>query len=146
MDDIRQISKKVRKTLETFVISHDSVDEDYHKDESLGCMCAVASVFLANILQKHGFNANVRELKFGYMSHCFVEYNNIVIDLTATQLRNVKRKVVIMPIMKYLNWIVSKEFGRMPTLKEFNEKTWPEEQSPRKEIINKLEEIHYANT
>lgn len=145
MDDIKVISRKVRKTLEIFAHSHDSVDEDYHKDKQLTTMCAVASVFLANILTKHGFSASVRELVAYGVSHCFVDVNEMAIDLTATQMKNVKRKVVIKPLSMYLNWSPLNDFfcNNILKMKEFTGNDWPKCQSPRQEILTKLEEIYY---
>lgn len=142
MKEVLPIAKKVRKTLEIFACSHDSVDEDYHKDEELGAMCLVASAFLAQLLTKHGYYVKIQELQFGGMSHCFAVVNDHAIDLTATQFLNYKKKVVIRPFRRYLDWLMDLHSERIPTLIEPNWQKWPIQQRPRQTILQKLENIY----
>ncbi len=142
MEDIRLIAKKARKALEIFAESHDSVYEDYHKADDLYSMCAVGSVFLTKLLEKNGHDVQVFELSFRCGNHCFIRVNELAIDLTATQFKNVKRKVVIKEFRHYISWFMGQTEWMIHAMKEFSGKDWPETQYPRKEILEKLHKIY----
>lgn len=61
--------------------------------EDLAGMCYDASCFLYTIAKAHGIDTKIGA---GYR-HYFIVYNNMIIDVTATQF-GVKEKVVVMPI------------------------------------------------
>lgn len=142
MEDIRLIAKKARKALEIFAESHDSVHEDYHKSNDLQSMCAVGSVFLSKLFEKHGHDVQIYELSFRCGGHCFIRVNELAVDLTATQFKNVKRKVVIKDFRHYISWFMCQTNWMIYSMIEFNGKDWPKAQYPRKEILEKLQQIY----
>ena len=142
MDDIRLIAKKTRKALEIFAHSHDSVHEHYHKATNLHSMCAVGAVFLSKLLEKNGHDVQVYELSFRCGGHCFVRVNELAIDLTATQFKNIKRKVVIKDFRHYISWFMSQTEWMINSMIEFDGKDWPKEQYPRQEILERLHKIY----
>lgn len=142
MDDIRLIAKKARKALEIFAESQDSVEEHYHKNDDLNSACAVGSVFLSKLLEKNGHDVQVYELSFRCGNHCFIRVNELAIDLTATQFKNVKRKVVMKDFRHYISWFMSQTNWMIYAMNEFSGKDWPKEQYPRKEILEKLHKIY----
>ncbi len=97
---IYSIAKKVRKQCELFANSKEARDKDYHESKDLACMCAVASHALLIALKDRGIEAvmvrgKYRKHRDYYPTHhCWVEYKDSIIDITATQFE-VSKKVQI---------------------------------------------------
>jgi hypothetical protein len=100
MQKIRSIARIVRKKCEAFAKSEASKNCDFHNQEDLSCMCAVASFVLAEALRENGLECNVVHGNF-YLNgcyrseHCWVEVKNKIVDITATQFKSSIPKVYI---------------------------------------------------
>ncbi len=96
MKKILKIAKDVRKKCEDFAMSSESCHFDFHNQPSLDCMCAVASFALYTALKHKNITSKVVYGMFDKTGcHCWVEYRNWIIDITATQFDNVKRPVYV---------------------------------------------------
>ena len=82
---ILKIAKKVRRQCEIFVKSPDALGHDFANKSNLTCMCAVASHALTTALKKQNISCKMIHGKFGYASHCWVEVDGHMVDITATQ-------------------------------------------------------------
>jgi hypothetical protein len=94
MDKVLDIAKKVRRACHKFAMSDDSMPYDFHDDPNLGCMCAIGSYVLYQELKDAGYSP---ELKIGtfnkFTTHCWVEIDDKIVDITATQFKEQKRIV-----------------------------------------------------
>lgn len=82
---IISIAEAVRMRCEVFAESSQSGDYDFHKQRDLACMCAVASFALHTALKRNGIKTRVAYGQFDGMDHCWIEYRDLIIDITATQ-------------------------------------------------------------
>jgi hypothetical protein len=96
---IRSIARRIRKRCEDFACSKESNGHDFHDNEDLSCMCAVASFALHEALKRRGIRSKV--IKGCYylspksqknddmgtlgMTHCWLEVDDKIVDITATQ-------------------------------------------------------------
>lgn len=90
MNKIRAIASRVRRKCEAFAMSSAASNYDFHNNDDLSCMCAVASFVLAEALKKQGIKCNVIHGNFwegGWDrgEHCWVEVGRNIVDITATQ-------------------------------------------------------------
>jgi hypothetical protein len=98
---IYSIAKKVRKQCEKFANSKEAKGKDFYKYKNLACMCAVASHALLIALKDKGIEAVMVRGKYQKHSecypehHCWVEYKDNVIDITATQFEVSKRVYIV---------------------------------------------------
>ena len=100
MDEkVIEIAKRVREKCEKFAMSEDAREYDFYKCEDLACMCAVASHHLWRTLQKAGYDCNFIEGEWDYdVCHCWVEIDDHILDVTATQFYNITEKVYLTKI------------------------------------------------
>jgi hypothetical protein len=114
---------KIRKALE-------ELDEEYHIFyRGLGGACAIASYFLTKSLESSNMCC-------GYYkddAHCWVTYNNQLIDITFTQFEVSAPKVLI--TSNYKHYVCNKIFthNQLKTVKKSFKnyfKHWGEEQNP----------------
>lgn len=106
---IRSIARRIRRRCEDFVNSTESIGYDFHKQPDLACMCAVASFALHEALKRRGIRSKVISGKYYSspkyrkgdvignwgMTHCWLEVDDKIVDITATQFFNVTSKVYI---------------------------------------------------
>jgi hypothetical protein len=92
-----------------------TVFEKESRLEDLAGMCYDASCFLHTIAKAYGIETRIG----AGVGHYFVVYNNMIIDVTATQF-GIKEKVVIIPIDK------AKEVGRWWDFMGFEDVSYPE--------------------
>lgn len=90
MNKILSIAQDVRNKCEEFAKSNASKKYDFHNQDDLGCMCAVASFVLARALRRNRIKCNIVSGEFydnGWPAgnHCWVEVRNKIVDITATQ-------------------------------------------------------------
>lgn len=112
--------------------------EDYSKfDKNFAGLCAICSAALVEVLRREGYDAKLLVGWFrGRHSHCWVETNKEVLDVTATQFWGVNK-----PLIKidksgrlYRAWF---QYGfEAKSLDEFHD--WPEAQRPTDIKINRL--------
>lgn len=132
---IKRLAKGVRKACEKLAFSKQALPFDFYREKDLTCMCAVASKFLFDCLKDNSFKPILVAGHWNKLdgdletNHCWIEVDNHLIDLTATQI-NIKEKVVILPLQKTKRAYTLK--NKMRTLKEIkNEfKGWSDAQSP----------------
>ena len=95
---IRQIASRVRKQCEKFADSPDN-----HFLDNLEGLCAIASYILQKELHKKGIDTKLIQGNFleewdepcpDPYNHCWIEWKDYIIDVTATQF-GFKRKVYI---------------------------------------------------
>jgi hypothetical protein len=103
-------------------------------DESLSGLCAIASAALYKNLKKFGFCDNLYFIQ-GYYDidcHCWVELNQTIYDITATQF-DVKDKVHIVDQ-------ANPHYNEWDYVFDINSafKKWAEYQSPKKERVDML--------
>lgn len=124
MDDaLVQIAKMARKEMEDFAQNHDNIGDPY----DLGCYCAISSYFLRYLARHFGYHLKMVEgaafdSNIDFTNHCWLVYNDKVIDITATQF-GCQKKVNIVRVgnQNYHERKRSTEKGFWK---------WPEDQSP----------------
>ena len=145
IDKAIQIAYKVRKQCEVFVNSEASKNYDFHKQDDLGCMCAVASFTLAFTLNKRNIEAKMIRGKFFINNdahkdededcfgdeHCWVEFRDKIIDITATQFDDVPKVYVS-------NRDSNRYSGEQVVLEPSELEGWGEEQKPNPEATQKI--------
>ena len=114
MDLLRESAEKIRSACEKFARSEQASGLEFYQDETLPCMCAIASFALQKYLTGKGFTSttyvgdyfqynkqgksNMHGLPLGYWYggeiHCWVECGQLIVDITATQF-DVEDKIVI---------------------------------------------------
>lgn len=101
MKNLRVIALGVRKKCEKFALSNASINYDFHNQNDLACMCAVASFVLAEALRKNGIKCNVLYGKFHLpkrnwgSEHCWVEVGRKIVDITATQFQDLPKVYIV---------------------------------------------------
>lgn len=126
----RKIAQKVRKKCEKYVKGL----ENSIYGETLSCLCAVASKALQNELVEAGYNTKlVYGNAFGD-THCWVELDGKIYDITATQF-GVEEKV-------YVTDVNDEDYEKEKEVKDLRFFSgWPIEQKPLKRTINQLLEL-----
>lgn len=104
-------------------------DADFSKD--LSGLCAIASGELHARLKRNGISSTIVLYEgIGY-GHCFVEVENHVVDITATQFGE-REKVCVKPVEEARAkdfWNSVHRFNSVKTLKKYQRKIgWPQEQ------------------
>jgi hypothetical protein len=127
------IAKNVRRVCEEAAFSKSSKCYDFYHDDGLSCMCAIASVALSECLNYFNCKSKVFEGKYKrYNNHCWVEYRNNIIDITATQFCGISDKVYL--IDKHIDSYSHKKYR-----KSYNDFFyWPNSQRPNKQIIDNI--------
>lgn len=124
---IKKLGKFIRSEVERWIKGNPDIDQ-----YDLAGACAIASYTIYRCLIKLGYNPKFIMADSGCGCHCWVELNDTVIDLTATQF-NFELPKVLTSKKKYY-------FKRVPILKDYTEhyinrsavkytKTW-DQQSP----------------
>ena len=142
---IYQIASRCREVSEKFVGSIDAQRFDFFdtgNDRDLACFCACASWFLAQKLKDKGISALVimGSIDKEDDNHCWVEVENHIVDITATQFRFARKKPVI--IASYKEYEKHYERGRVVESVNIS-RGWPIAQKPNEKVINKLERLYY---
>lgn len=125
-DIVKQIASQVRSACEGFVNSHESFDYDFHGQDDLCCMCAVASMALKKALEREGIHSDLVVGEYDGFCHCWLEWQNYIVDITATQF-NLKRKIHIVST----NTKLYNKIEVNPS--EF--KDWPHTQKPNDKVV-----------
>ena len=138
-DEIQKIGKKVREVCEEYIRGEYG---DYHSsiDQSdLTGMCAIESFFFKKVLNEEGFpyvECRLVSILNGAASHCYnVVYDDIAVDLTATQF-GMKKKVVIRDVDSHDKKINGTD-GRI-----VNRILYWGSQSPSTTVINRLMKMY----
>lgn len=139
---LKKIATAARREMERFVRKHDRLNAD-----DLTCYCAISSYFLIMLGRKFGYKlifvegtafvGNMKQLakdlKSGEMqlsevdsNHCWVEYEDAIIDLTATQFNRQVKKVHIVNTNDTEYFSMNKNNQAKANLRS----GWPDEQSP----------------
>jgi len=109
-----QIAKKVREQCEQW-----NEDNEGYFYSGLSGMCAIASVALTKTFHEHGFKDavfiegeyiegkfvhRVKNYLYG-LGHCWVELNDKIYDITATQFNNIKKEILVVEASnkRYIN-------------------------------------------
>ena len=96
---LEAIAKKVREAVEQYAPSIvDNVECGDTTD--LSCFCAIASHALMKAYRKNGIKASMIIGNYCGNTHCWVEADDFVIDITMTQFDNEKPKVYIVDSYK----------------------------------------------
>lgn len=141
---IYKVAKNVREHIEL------TLCPSYFGND-LSCACAVSSWTLWRLLKKQGVNANFvsgRYIGYIYLSyekeidegrdvdishlgdgHCWVEANNEIIDITATQFDKCDSVCIVKSDERKRNYYIPQK-SNLQAIREIN-KTWPLEQKPQ---------------
>lgn len=77
-------------------LSEITQSKGYTRDPSLVGWCAKASLLLFKTLQRCGFTPKLKVWQSGELGHCYVECDNYIIDVTASQFGG--QEVEIVPL------------------------------------------------
>ena len=126
LKSIQFIAKDTRKWAK-------NVADDYGSNDDLFCMCAITSFEIFSILAQNGFNPEFVHNN----SHCFVEVNGYVVDITARQFSHRFPNIIAckrnkLPKSKLGHSSIWESRFRCTTPKEIKKslKDWPYEQLP----------------
>jgi hypothetical protein len=139
--EVLRIAKKARKICEDFAMSDESIEEDYHLQDDLSAMCAVASFFLRDLLIEQGYYCKVRHAHQPMFGHCFIQLEDKAIDITATQFFNSHDKVKVDNLAEHEKWL---GLGKSRPIRLKSLRKWPASQKPRTDVMDKLKTL-YAN-
>jgi hypothetical protein len=78
--EVKQIATEVRRWIEQNLPSD--------CDDNLCGACSFGSYLLTKVLQKNGYDAYFVEGDYKNSCHCWVELDDVIIDITATQFGN----------------------------------------------------------
>jgi glycerophosphoryl diester phosphodiesterase len=119
-----KIAKHIRKRAEKLAEKLD----DVQVSDLMG-MCAIASSALEEAFNKHGFLAEIKHGTFEGNEHCWVECEDEIWDITATQFNDCFPKVYVtsLPDIRYEITEDNNDF-----------KWWPKGQQPLKSRIKKI--------
>jgi len=104
----------------------------YDTDETLSCMCAVASARLFFKLQDAGFSdAKLCVWEDNNSAHAFIHCAGYVVDVTATQFGEEYKPIEVRPIEEVTDevWRVDTTLVTVEGMRE-QFKDWPEYQQP----------------
>jgi len=115
---IIEIATDIRKKAYNFAMSDASKEYDFHHEDNLSCMCAVASYALYKDLLKKGYNSDTVKFVEGdfedeYCGHCWIEIEGFIVDVTATQF-GIENEIYITKIGKDRRYIKERETDLMP--------------------------------
>jgi hypothetical protein len=135
VSDIRDVAEEVREKCLDFALSDDSIGYDFHGQENLEMMCAVASATLFRELCRRGIGKNLRVVEGEYWQkeHCWVEVSGYIVDITASQYRG--PRIVIEPIEAVRD-------GEYRGNDKNRLRDWPKEQRPNAKIVRKILSRH----
>ncbi len=84
-EDLQIIAEESRKAMEGFAKDHPQIGSTF----DLGCYCAISSYFLCLLARKFGFHLTLVEgcafEDWTEPNHCWTQYKDTIIDITATQ-------------------------------------------------------------
>ena len=134
VNDIREVAEEVREKCLDFALSDDSVGYDFHGYEDLHAMCAVASATLFRELCRRGIGKKPRIVEGEYWKkeHCWVEVDDCVVDITASQFNG--PRIVVEPIEAVKDGYQGKEKTQL--------RSWPKQQRPNAKIVRKILNRH----
>lgn len=119
-----KIARAARKEMEDFAENHNDIGSPH----DLGCYCAISSYFLRYLARNFGYHLKMVEgaafepNDIRYTNHCWLVYNDKVIDITATQF-GCQKKVNIVNVGNINYYEIRKS-----TEDRFS--NWPSDQSP----------------
>ena len=129
---ILKIAKTTRNVVEDFV-----KEVGTENPKTLECCCAIASYTLFFSLRHFRYNPTLVIGSYNdfYVTHCWVELNDKIIDLTETQFGS-KKKVAIHNLnsLKYRERYEILSGNLDPSLFKF----WPKSQRPVRKLTNKV--------
>lgn len=127
------LAREARKEMENFAKDHQNIGDHIGDPKDLNCQCAISSYFLKLLGKRFGYNLTlVQGVAFerpyshtdNDINHCWIEYKDHIIDLTATQF-NKKLKKVHVVNKKNENYLPLRKSCSKDSFKD-----WPEDQSP----------------
>ena len=135
VSDIRDVAEEVREKCLDFALSDDSIGYDFHGQENLDMMCAVASAVLFREFCRKGIGKKPRIVEGEYWKedHCWVEVDDYVVDITASQFHG--PRIVVEPIE------AMRDGGYRGNDKN-RLRDWPKEQRPNAKIVRKILSRH----
>lgn len=108
-------------------------EETWHAHDLEG-MCAIASASLFNALKKHKFNPKFVLGTYKLLDHCWVELNDSIVDITASQFGLDNITIIKKPSMEYLaNHVSTTNKQILQSLR-----SWPIEQKPYQAVVKKI--------
>ena len=132
-----ELAKQLRETAENLVKSK-KYGFDYF-DPDLECLCAICSMALKRVFDQHGIQNEVicGEFINKDQTHCWVETDTHIIDITATQFKVMKNKRVV--FLKKNRRLANSLYmnGEVVDKPKYFHK-WPDEQKPTKSKIDKV--------
>ena len=90
---VKELARLIRVTIEKMDIE-EFPNSSYFKDFPRGC-CGDASNLLAKYLKENGFKTEYVCGMRGKQSHAWLEYMDLIIDITADQFPEIKDKVIV---------------------------------------------------
>jgi hypothetical protein len=91
-----------------------------YSDSALTCFCAIASAFLWYRLKKHGYDAHLVVGNYRKNDHCWVELNDQIVDITATQF-NPNNPKVYLPISRSGYFAQYRDRAALKALREWGD-------------------------
>jgi len=127
IEKIRQIALKIRLRCEDYVGSRG------YFASNLGSMCGIASYALKEALDCAHIDVILIYGFYEETGHCWLEYRDVIIDITATQF-GVRRKVFITHCLNKRY-----KFNKVMTdMEEFVIDGWIENSCPNRELIDRI--------
>ena len=136
MENIKKIAKNVRKQCELYAFSVYAYQFDFYKQKDLQGMCLTASFALNKALTLNNIKSQVIQGFFNGQSHVWIEIDNKIIDITATQF-NINRKIYILD-KNDLDAIMYQRTHIIKNIKDINCSEWHKRQRPTHRIINQI--------
>jgi hypothetical protein len=145
---------RIRNCVVQLSNSERSEKYDWHKKSDLKCACAITSIFVAEVLNRLGYDCKIIQGVYIYhpivkfkakysiddINHCWVEVGDIIVDLTASQFG--ESAILLMD----KHWKFSPV--RITQFKNFNCRhfnDWPKKQKPCKVVLKTLLKIFNEN-
>jgi hypothetical protein len=122
---IHKTARKVRKEIESI-----------SRYSDLACMCAIASAKLFKVLNENKIEAKLAVCHYPDGGHCFLVFNDHIIDITATQFSKHNKPIEIVPIkmvnnIEYWDLKDAKIFTDLNSFVKFLKRnSWDDEQIP----------------
>jgi hypothetical protein len=135
---IRRIASQARETCSHYIQKNPGRNYQLNCNNpvTLDCFCAIASVFLQKVLKNAGIETRLVTGTYKLDGHCWLEYNNHIIDITLRQFGRKEPFVSIRTCRRYYK--VELETENIQVM--FH--GWPRGQYPNKARIGKLMRIH----
>ena len=137
---IRKTAKAARTACEDYIRKQRGHNLDCHNPETLLCFCGIASVFLMELLREEGIPTTLVSGTYQNEGHCWLEYEELKIDITLTQFSRLEPKVMI----RRKKTGYSTEMRGRSIRETFQ--GWPSGQYPTRKRIEALKRQHAANT